>query len=160
MTWYKQAQDKQKTLYLMRGAPGSGKSTLAKQLGGGGLILSTDDFFVIEGQYLFNATMLGQAHNWNLQRATEAMAKGITPIVIDNTNTRAREMRPYAEAAIKYGYKIEIKEPETPWKLDIDELVKRNTHGVSRETIEKMVNRLQQNVTLEDVLREDKPEAK
>ena len=152
MNWYKTSQDKQKTLIILRGCPGSGKSFLAKQLSEGGAIFSTDDFWMVEGQYVFNPAMLGHAHAWNLKRATEAMARGITPIVIDNTNITAKDMRPYAQAAIKYGYKIEMKEPQTPWKFDVDELVKKNTHNVPRATIEKMIKRWQPNVTLQDLL--------
>lgn len=39
-----------KRLVLMRGLPGSGKSTLAKKISNkAGLILSTDDFFMVNG---------------------------------------------------------------------------------------------------------------
>ena len=157
MNWYKTSQDNQKTLVLMRGAPGSGKSFLAKQLSEGGQIFSTDDFWEINGQYQFNPSLLGHAHSWNLKRAIEAMQKGITPIIIDNTNVTARDMRPYAEAAIKYNYKVEMKEPNTPWKFDVDELVKRNTHNVPRASIERMISRWQPNLTMEDLLKKEEP---
>jgi NEDD4-binding protein 2 len=102
MNWYKKAQ--QKRLFVMRGCPGSGKSTLAKQLGQGGVVLGSDDFFMINGTYQFDPNMLSDAHLWNQGRVLSAMKKGITPIVVDNTNTQSWEMKPYVEMAQKYGY--------------------------------------------------------
>lgn len=59
--------DKEKKLFLMRGMPGSGKSTLAKKLAGqGGVVYSTDDFFMKNGQYVYDAKMIGEYHNKNL----------------------------------------------------------------------------------------------
>ena len=55
------ASPQRKRLVLMRGLPGSGKSTLARGLGG--LILSTDDFFVdAHGNYVFDIGRLDEAH--------------------------------------------------------------------------------------------------
>lgn len=59
--------DSEKKLYIMRGLPGSGKSTLAKKLAGaGGVTYSTDDFFMVKGQYVYDAKMIGEYHNKNL----------------------------------------------------------------------------------------------
>ena len=50
----------------MRGVPGSGKSTLAKELAGkNGIIYSTDDFFMQNGLYVFDAKMIGHNHEQN-----------------------------------------------------------------------------------------------
>lgn len=44
----------------MRGLPGSGKSTKAKKIAGElGVIYSTDDFFMVNGQYVFDGKMIG-----------------------------------------------------------------------------------------------------
>jgi NEDD4-binding protein 2 len=68
--------DKEKKLVLMRGMPGSGKSTLAKKLAGqGGVIYSTDDFFMKNGQYVYDPKMIGEYHNKNLERTIEAFKK-------------------------------------------------------------------------------------
>ena len=43
----------------MRGLPGSGKSTKAKKIAGDvGVIFSTDDFFMVDGQYKFDPKMI------------------------------------------------------------------------------------------------------
>ncbi|EPQ16269.1 NEDD4-binding protein 2-like 1 [Myotis brandtii] len=61
------------------------------------LIFSTDDFFFREdGTYEFNPDFLEEAHEWNQKRARKAMRNGISPIIIDNTNLHAWEMKPYA----------------------------------------------------------------
>ena len=43
----------------MRGLPGSGKSTKAKKIAGEhGVIYSTDDFFMVNGVYVYDAKMI------------------------------------------------------------------------------------------------------
>lgn len=50
------------------------------------LIFSTDDFFFREdGAYEFNPDFLEEAHEWNQNRAREAMMNGISHIVTDDT---------------------------------------------------------------------------
>ncbi len=132
-----------KVLIIMRGISGSGKSTLAQQLKGvSGVVFSTDEFFHDqEGKYNFDATKLGVNHSKNRKRTEEAMKQSISPIVIDNTNTRYEEAKPYVLLAQKYGYKVEVREPDTPWKFNAEELAKRNTHGVPLEAIKRMLSR-------------------
>ncbi|TMS07765.1 NEDD4-binding protein 2-like 2 [Larimichthys crocea] len=91
-------------LILMRGLPGSGKSTLARELlstGPSGLILSTDDFFAHRDGYRYEAGLLHAAHEWNQRRAKDAMDDGRSPIIIDNTNIQAWEMKPYVQMAVE-----------------------------------------------------------
>ncbi|XP_076803363.1 uncharacterized protein LOC143447240 [Clavelina lepadiformis] len=140
-------------IYLMRGAPGSGKSTLAKKLAGkNGVILSTDDFFMIRGIYYFDPSRLSEAHSWNQRQAEQFLSKGMSPVVIDNTNIVGWEMRPYMMTAIKYSYHIYIKEPDTPWKRKASELTKRNSHGVPKDSIINMLDRYEENLTVEKVV--------
>lgn len=129
-----------KMLVIMRGLPGSGKSTLARQLGSSGTIHSTDDYFMQGGDYAFNASLLEEAHTWNLLNARESMRTGVTPVVIDNTNVKAVHMKPYVLSAMEHGYIVRIVEPETAWRFDVDELARRNTHEVSRSTIQRMLD--------------------
>jgi adenylate kinase family enzyme len=58
----------------MRGVPGSGKSTKAKQLAGiKGLIYSTDDFFMKNGDYVYDPSKIGEYHDRNLERTVKSM---------------------------------------------------------------------------------------
>ena len=142
----------------MRGISGSGKSSLAQELVKGGVVLSTDDFFMESGKYEFDPDGIGYAHDWNIERSEAAMRKGISPIVIDNTTVEAWEAKPYVNQALKYGYKVEFREPDTPWKFDAEELAKRNTHGVPREIIDIMLSKWQKDINVEDVMKSEKPQ--
>ncbi|KAM4699129.1 NEDD4-binding protein 2-like 1 isoform 1-T1 [Discoglossus pictus] len=88
-----------KHLYLLRGLPGSGKSSLARKLKRdfpSALVFSTDNYFILEdGTYLYDHELLREAHKWNQKQARQAMNRGKTPIIIDNTNIQAWEMKPY-----------------------------------------------------------------
>ena len=168
---YKKLADSQKVMYIMRGVSGSGKSTTARNLGAGGVVFSTDDYFSQEkGSYDFNPSKLGVAHDWNKDRAEQAVREGISPIVIDNTNTQAWEMQPYVEIAMNHGYRIKIVEPTSPWwkqfnpgmsKEELSELAntlyEKGTHGVPLFAIEKMLERWEHNVTPMQALRAKRP---
>jgi predicted kinase len=141
-----------KKLTILRGISGSGKSTLAREKFPEAKVFSTDDRFIVEGQYRFNPASLGEAHHENQRLVEYAMQQGEPHIVVDNTNTRMWEMLPYARLAVAYGYQIDIVEPTTTWRFDVDELAKRNTHGVPRESIKNMVARYEHDITPEDLI--------
>jgi predicted kinase len=71
------------------------------------------------------------------------MEKGISPIVVDNTNISYDEIKPCLKLANEFNYEVSYAEPDTAWKFDVDELTKRNSHGVPREVIQRMVDRWQ-----------------
>ncbi len=148
-----------RTLVLMRGIPGSGKSTIARSLAGVhddhivkdgkhryqygsigamGAVLSTDFYFMDSGEYVFNPAKLGEYHGQNQAACADLMVDGEPVIVIDNTNTQIWEMAPYVEMAKDNGYKVVVVSiPHPP----IDVAVTRNSHGVPRAAIERMVKR-------------------
>uniref|UniRef100_W5KW86 NEDD4 binding protein 2-like 2 n=1 Tax=Astyanax mexicanus TaxID=7994 RepID=W5KW86_ASTMX len=147
-------------LILMRGLPGCGKSTLAKEIlscGPDGLILSTDDYFFQEDSYFFDPTLLGNAHDWNQKRARDAMLDRRSPVIIDNTNVQAWEMKPYVTLALECGYRVDFVEPDTRWKCDPTELEKRNTHRVPRDTIAKMLDRFELPISVDIVMNSCEP---
>jgi len=171
MNWYKTSSEKK--LIIMRSPSGAGKSTLAQELGSGGVVLSTDDFFTTpEGEYQFNLRNLGKAHKWNQDRAAKAMEEGISPVVIDNTNVKAFEIRSYLLAGKKYGYEMEMAEPnwspelrtpEGKWDINfINELQKRRnvdnkTKVIPQEVVQRMVDQYEYNITEEDILNSKAP---
>lgn len=133
-------------VYILRSLPGGGKSFLANNLRQqyGGIILSTDSYFLRpDNTYDFNPKLIEVAHAWNQQRFREEIDKRTNVIIVDNTNIEFWEVKVYVEYAIKHGYIIEVLEPDTEWKYDIEECFKRNSHGVPLETIGKMRSRWQ-----------------
>lgn len=150
----KLSSDSPKMLIIVRGIPGSGKSTMAKDLGKGGEVFSTDDY---EGLYDYsvnppaiNGKLVPEAHAWNQKRAEEAMSKGITPVVIDNTHIQKWEARPYVEAANRHGYDMSVQMPDgmfeltssTPEKTEelLTKFHARNQHGVPLEVLKRMLS--------------------
>ncbi|NP_001374154.1 NEDD4-binding protein 2-like 2 isoform 14 [Homo sapiens] len=153
----------QKLLILLRGLPGSGKTTLSRILLGqnrDGIVFSTDDYFHHQDGYRYNVNQLGDAHDWNQNRAKQAIDQGRSPVIIDNTNIQAWEMKPYVEVAIGKGYRVEFHEPETWWKFDPEELEKRNKHGVSRKKIAQMLDRYEYQMSISIVMNSVEPSHK
>lgn len=157
--WYKTAQQN-KELIIMRGTSGSGKSYKARQLKGeNGIICSADDFFIElgKGEYAFDPNLLGEAHKKCQDKALNSINMEISPIIIDNTNTRMWELKkikPLILYAQSKGYSVRIEEPDTEWwkQRNIDEMAKKNSHGVPRDVIEKMVNRYEPDVSVDQIL--------
>ena len=112
-----------KKIYILRGVPASGKSTWAKNLlTNFGIdnndpvnvrkhILSTDNYFMIDGVYRFDPQKLPLNHQKNQQETDQKMKDNITPLFIDNTNINGWEMKPYVELARKHDYEIIIINP-------------------------------------------------
>ncbi len=123
---------------IMRGLPGSGKSTTARSLGG--VVLSSDDYFMVGGIYRFDVARLGLAHEWNQDRARKACEAGEPHVVIDNTNTRRWEMEAYKSIARRNGYDVREHTVEV-W--DVVLCHQRGTHGVPLDTIAAMKSRFE-----------------
>ena len=80
----------------MRGLPGSGKSYLANQIAGKtGQAFSADDYHVNPrtGKYKWKPENVSPAHQWNYNRIKKAIESGMSPVVVDNTNTTAWELK-------------------------------------------------------------------
>lgn len=151
------------TLILMRGVSGSGKSTLAEKICAEqsfAVIVSTDDYFVVEGEYRFDPKKLGEYHAANVRRTEDAMVERCPCIIVDNTNTQAWEMKPYVELAVKHGYSVKIVEPEP---VTFDELMARQAKRADQnkalpaEVVQRMLSRYEHNVTVETILASKRP---
>lgn len=135
-------------LIMMQGASGSGKSTMAKQLQSiyNAVIYSTDELFIVDGEYKFKPELLGLNHKKNLDRTIKALEAGVT-VIVDNTNTQRWECKPYVEAAIKLGHEIQFVRCSGQYQ---------NVHGVPDFKVEQMRNRLE-DLTIENVLASERP---
>jgi NEDD4-binding protein 2 len=152
--WLEKKEEKK--LIIMRGISGSGKSTLAKKISEDGVVLSTDEFFMVNGKYDFNPEKLGLYHKKNQEKTEMFMKKGISPIVIDNTNSKTWEMKPYVQLADKYNYNITIKELPIP---PMEELLKRQNNrksinkSIPKEVLERMIDKFEKGITVNDIRR-------
>ena len=145
-------------LFLVRGLPGSGKSTLAKLLTS--YVYEADDYFMRNGRYEFNPSLVPEAHRvcqaavgetmqamefrakencgpmerFLAQHRREIAARPSTwgKIAVANTFTQHCEMKPYLELAKQYGFRVTV-------IVCVNEFA--NTHNVPASVIEKMRER-------------------
>lgn len=125
------------TLYLIRGLPGSGKSALAIQLGVPSV--SADDYFYHDGVYVFDPTLLAEAHGESLRSAELELRRGGS-VAVANTFTCRWEMEPYLCMVKRYGQRVVVIDLYDRG-LTNSELAEANSHGVPVESIAAMRSR-------------------
>ncbi|QSX31356.1 AAA family ATPase [Shewanella cyperi] len=132
---------------ILRGLPGSGKShwvneLLAAQAAEDAekvVVCSTDNLFMEQGEYRFDATRLSEYHQRNLAGFIEALALHTPVVICDNTNMARWEFLCYETAARALGYRVERKLIGEPWNSQHQQIcAARNRHGVSLEAIRRM----------------------
>jgi hypothetical protein len=100
---------------------------------------------MVDGEYQFDPSKLGEYHKRNLDDATafmERFAPYTSPIncVIDNTNTQHWEYASYVDAAKKNGFVVQV--ITVDWDSKHFALyAERNSHGVPIEAIQRMAER-------------------
>jgi len=138
-----------KTLFILRGLPGSGKTTAAEILADTGVcvdfmgnenekypVCTADDYFMHDGEYKWNPSQIGFAHESCQNKCREAMFCQEIKIFVANTNTTAKEMAVYYDMAKEYGYQVVSLIVETRHDG-------KNVHNVSDEALQKMRNRFE-----------------
>jgi len=129
-----------KIALILRGLPGSGKTTLLSKVSriAPTIVHSTDDFFMDDGEYKFDIDKLGMFHKLNFKNFSISVEHNLPVVVCDNTNLAPKEYGNYVEAAKSNGYEVVavVFEPH-----DIEFHMKRNTHNLPRETLERMLKR-------------------
>ena len=119
-------------LTLIRGLPGSGKTTFAKTFKA--IHLEADMYFIDQqGNYNFDPLLLKEAHQWCLQQCEQYLEKG-EDVVVANTFVKHWEMQAYRQLAKTFRARLTIKICTGNYK---------NTHGVTPQTIDKMVKNWQ-----------------
>ena len=102
---------------------------------------SADDYITRKGIYNWKPETVGAAHDWCQRKCRRFMKKQIDKIVVANTMTTEKEMQPYIDLARQFNYVlfsviVENRHGGT------------NTHNVPEATLEKMRNRLINNIKL------------
>ena len=93
-----------KKLILVRGCSGAGKSTFAGLLSE--YVISADDYFMVHGEYKFDATRLHLAHQYSFNTTEISMSNEVDQIVVANTFTTEKDLAPYIALAANHGYTV------------------------------------------------------
>lgn len=144
----KRAKD---AIFIMRGLPGCGKSGMVKAIHDHYYpicyigdkffpikVASADDFFMVNGEYKYDRSKIGQAHDWCFQKFLDYLKIKPGPYFVDNTNTSIKEIDRYVSISKSYsGYVYLI-----TLDIDVKTSIKRNVHKVPEKTIEAMYSRI------------------
>lgn len=134
-------------LILIRGIPGSGKSTLASALVQGFkarlfdrtiVHYEADMYFTDDdGSYHFDVTELYAAHKWCQEQTRKALENG-NHVIVSNTFTTKRELRPYFDLANEFGIVPVVYLAQNQFE---------NVHGVPSDKLQAMRDRFQYDIS-------------
>jgi predicted kinase len=138
-----------KKVIVLVGLPGSGKSSYTQQLledldgQFSAQVHSTDTYFMVKGQYMFDAKRLGYHHRLNLDAFKVSVDAGINLIIVDNTNIKSRDRKPYIDYAFDNDYEVSLQVVGEFTEEFAKVCAERNTHGVPLEVILRMARQIQ-----------------
>jgi predicted kinase len=140
------------TLVIVRGVPGVGKSTFVRQYFSEVPHFEADMRMIDPrtGAYQFDRRKLGEAHRWCQRGVEDALMLGceqlrglqveFLDVVVSNTFTTHREMKPYLAMAKRLDCGVEVIDL-FDGGFTVEELVERNVHGVPSGAIRAMIKR-------------------
>jgi predicted kinase len=115
---------------IMRGISGSGKTYFAKQNLSYHVVASANDYFTVNGRYLYDRERLGEAHEYCFNMFMRGIEDG-ERVVVDNTNIELKEFEKYVVTAMDYGLKTCVVNLLCPPAVAF----RRATHGVPLDKI-------------------------
>lgn len=140
-----------KTVIINRAVPGSGKTTITncilEKLQENNInvaIHSTDEYFIIDSQYIFDIDKLYAYHQMNLLEFEKSIKKGIDVIINDNTNITPGQTEAYTNIARDNNYYIifiTLNPRELVKHLESQKVtpLKPDAHEVSEEVLKNMI---------------------
>lgn len=131
-----------KVATILRGTAGAGKSTFADYIKNNfTTICCADDYFRLpSGEYVFDKTKLGQAHQYCKDRFAWAMNEG-RDIIVCNTSVRRSDRNYYAKAAKEQGYIVFSVVMENFQDT-------KSVHNVPDDKVKEMTETLKNNIDL------------
>ena len=133
-----------RTLYLLRGISGCGKSTLANNLLQlpDSVAFAADDYHTDEnGNYNWKVKNVSKAHDWCKANVQDSMEDLYDNIIVHNTNTSEKEIKPYLDLADEYCYKVISLVVENRHGSN-------NIHNVPDETLQRQEMKLRNDIKL------------
>lgn len=127
-------------LILIRGIPGSGKSTMAFKMTHPIFTryLEADMYFMDSaGNYKFDPAKLGKAHNWCQEETDKLLGEGLE-VIVSNTFTTKKELKPYFDIAKKYNIVPNVMLCQNTFT---------SVHNVPKETMVKMMWRFEYDIS-------------
>jgi predicted kinase len=135
-------------LIILSGVSGAGKSTFADIIAAGRdqwhqvKIFSTDDFFMVNGEYKFDGSKLPLFHDLCHMMVEDAMdVDHVDTIIVANTFTEEEHIQPYIDLAEKYEYNVIINTVEN-WHGS------KSVHNVPDYAIERQKAQLLKRIKL------------
>jgi predicted kinase len=132
-------------LTVVRGISGSGKSYYVKEfcrrnnLNISVHVCSADDYFKVNGVYVFDPTKLPQAHASCMSKVIDLLMEDkLSPVFVDNTHIKRWEYQNYEQLALNCDYEVEIVEFHAETIIDVGICAARNAHQVPQEIVWKM----------------------
>lgn len=137
-----------KTLYIIRGVSGSGKSTFAKDLSSAMMIPNYEadmfhykkDDVTGEWKYDWRPENIQNAHQ-ECQKNVELEMMNDFSVIVSNTSTSEKELKPYLDLAEKYIYRVVSVVAENRHGGT-------NQHDVPEETLARQEQRLRGSLKL------------